>query len=151
MLGPEDFATGVQRDNIFRELRRLKKLQFVVNYRASGKGKKFTIETFTRNGAAQEFFERRIKDTDKVEKISVAQYYTEQYNIRLRFPNLPLIRTKKRNEMYPMELALVEEGQRYPYKLNDRQTADMIKFTVTVSSSSSHFMVLQLTVSIEAS
>jgi len=114
-----------------RELRRFKKIGFTVGYRQLSKDKKFTIEAFTRDGADKTMFERRLKDSERTETVSVAKYFLEQYNIRLRYPRLPLIRTKKKNEMFPMELARVEPGQRYPFKLDERQTADMIKFTVT--------------------
>lgn len=133
---PDHFAadlSGPKGANMVKELRRIKKLRFSVRYRQSAANKTFTIETFSRNGAADEMFTRKVRETGKEETISVATYFKEQYNIRLRYPKLPCIKTKKKSEMFPMELAMIDEGQRYPYKLSERQTADMIKFTVTVS------------------
>jgi len=41
-----------------------------------------------------------------------------------------LVKTRKKGEVFPMELCHIQEGQRYPFKLDERQTAEMIKFTV---------------------
>ena len=46
-------------------------------------------------------------------------------------PNLPLVETTKKDVFFPMELCYLTKGQRYPYKLNEVQTATMIKFAVT--------------------
>lgn len=120
-----------------KDIRRLKKVQFFCNHRNSDKDPKarktYTVEGFEEKSAKDTFFElRRTDDQGKesTSNISVADYYLKQYNIRLRFPGLPLVKTRKRNEFFPMELCYVVEAQRYPFKLNEKQTADMIKFTV---------------------
>ena len=66
-----------------------------------------------------------------IKKVTVEQYYLEKYNVRLTEPNLPLVETTKKDVFYPMELCYLTKGQRYPYKLNETQTAAMIKFAVT--------------------
>ena len=77
-------------------------------------------------------FELKDRATKKVIKeVTVEQYYLEKYNVRLTEPNLPLVETTKKDVFFPMELCFLEKGQRYPYKLNETQTATMIKFAVT--------------------
>ncbi|KAF3934323.1 hypothetical protein ABW19_dt0208966 [Dactylella cylindrospora] len=129
---PADLVGKLTSENGQRDLRRVKRLQFYTKHTKStdSRKKKFTIEGFTKTGARTEFFDSKDYDTGRVERLTVETYYLKQYNIRLQFPTLPLIRTKKKNVLIPIELAFVCEGQRYPYKLNERQTADMIRFTV---------------------
>lgn len=55
-----------------------------------------------------------------------------RYNVILQHPNLPLVEvTSKKRVMYPMELCFMQKGQKYPYKLDEKQTANMIKFAVS--------------------
>ncbi|OAD76297.1 hypothetical protein PHYBLDRAFT_123569 [Phycomyces blakesleeanus NRRL 1555(-)] len=59
---------------------------------------------------------------------SVASYFQKQYNKRLAYPFLPCI-VVKRDIFLPMEVCEVVPGQRHLKKLNEKQTAEMIKFT----------------------
>ncbi|KAI9314758.1 Piwi domain-containing protein [Dichotomocladium elegans] len=68
------------------------------------------------------------KDIEKNEEISVATYFQRQYNIRLAYPFLPCVVVKK-DIFLPMEVCQVVGGQRFMKKLNEKQTAEMIKFT----------------------
>jgi eukaryotic translation initiation factor 2C len=122
---------------LMRDLRRLKKVQFFCNHRlrdTDGSPKRiYTVEGYEEGNARNTKFSlrRRAADgTETAQEITVERYYQNTYNIRLRFPGLPLVRTRKKGEFYPMELCYVAEAQRYPFKLNERQTADMIRFTV---------------------
>lgn len=54
----------------------------------------------------------------------------KRYNLRLEHPLLPLVESTKKDVVFPMELCFMPKGQRYPYKLNEDQTASMIKFAV---------------------
>jgi eukaryotic translation initiation factor 2C len=126
------------KSNIMHQLNRLKKVQFYCMHRAQDQDgsprKVYTIEGYESKSARDSKFERKRRTSDGSEapprSISVADYYYEAYNIRLRYPGLPPVRTKKKNELYPMELCYVVPAQRYPFKLDEKQTADMIKFTV---------------------
>lgn len=122
---------------VMRMLRRLKRVQFFCKHRLSdtdGSPKKiYTIEGYEEKSAKDMTFEmkrRKVDGTETTESITVANYYLKIYNLRLKFPGLPLVRTRKKGECFPMELCFVQEAQRYPYKLNERQTSDMIKYCV---------------------
>lgn len=69
------------------------------------------------------------------EQISVTAYFKRKYNVNLSMPQLPMIRmTKKmRGEpiYFPMELLFLTSFQRYGAKLDEKQTANMIKFAVS--------------------
>ena len=63
---------------------------------------------------------------------SIYDYFAQQYNYRLKHPELPLVKmTKGKNTVLPMEVLKIEQNQRYMFKLDERQTAQMIKFAVT--------------------
>ncbi|KAJ1943853.1 hypothetical protein FBU59_002779 [Linderina macrospora] len=63
----------------------------------------------------------------RVENIAISEYYQRRYNIRLQYPFLPGIIGRK-NAVFPIELCEVVDNQRYSGKLDDQQTADMVKF-----------------------
>lgn len=73
----------------------------------------------------------QIKNRDSKEpgkEVTVEQYYQEKYNLRLQEPNLPLVKTTKKDVFYPMELCFLTKGQRYPYKLNETQVCSQTLF-----------------------
>jgi eukaryotic translation initiation factor 2C len=89
--------------------------------------KEWNIKDFALVTANEHMIE--MKDTGK--KQTVAQYFKTKYNVSLQFPNLPLVEMTKKDVMYPMEFLHLIENQRYPFKLDETQTANMIKFAVT--------------------
>jgi eukaryotic translation initiation factor 2C len=83
--------------------------------------------------ATEHMMEWKNPQTRKVEgpKISVQAYFKRKYNLTLQYPQLPLVEMTKKNCCFPMEFIHIKEHQRYPFKLDERQTANMIKFAVT--------------------
>ena len=67
---------------------------------------------------------------DTKEKITLENYYHRKYNLFLSYPQLPVVKTSKGSTVFPMELCKMKGGQRHPYKLNELQTSNMIKFAV---------------------
>lgn len=69
------------------------------------------------------------------EQITIAAYFARKYNVTLRMPDLPMIEMTKRMRgqpvYFPMELLVIVENQRYGAKLDENQTANMIKFAVS--------------------
>ncbi|KAI1359066.1 Piwi domain-containing protein [Xylaria arbuscula] len=122
----------------FMVLRRLRKLKFVVTHRGKMNEQKiYTIKQimfdkkYGADGAiaSKVTFNKKLPDGTQKE-ISVYDHYKEQYNVRLVNERLPLIETT-RGGFFPMELCNVADYQRYPFKLDPDQTAQMIKFAVT--------------------
>ncbi|CAA19275.1 argonaute [Schizosaccharomyces pombe] len=87
----------------------------------------YSIEGFSSKSASDSFFVRRLNGEEQ--KISVAEYFLENHNVRLQYPNLPCILVKN-GAMLPIEFCFVVKGQRYTAKLNSDQTANMIRFAV---------------------
>ena len=120
--GPGDFARGLPEDKRRKLEKALKMVKFTVTHRG-GKRPRFTVARLSRNPAGKETF------TDQDGKsLSVAQYFQQHWNYRLEFPNLPCITTSK-GLMFPLEVCHILPGQRIKGKLNETQTASMIKFT----------------------
>lgn len=68
------------------------------------------VDGFTDTAATQTMFTRKITQTDgsiKEVKISVADYFAQNYKIRLTYPNLPCVKTKRGGEI-PLELCYVD-------------------------------------------
>lgn len=64
-------------------------------------------------------------------QISVAQYFSQKYNVILRYPLLPAVQAGSDSKpiYLPMELCNIVEGQRFSRKLNERQVTALLKAT----------------------
>jgi len=109
--------------------KRMRKLHVVAKHRKQGNMKTvddYVIERFIYQSARDHKFEKDGK------MISVYDYFVKEHNVRLQFPDLPLVKmTKKGGPVLPMELLMIVQNQRYNFKMDERQTANMIKFAVT--------------------
>lgn len=112
-----------------KELKKMHKLHVEASHRNSrtgGKPDKYCIKEFAYVSARDHKFEKDGKET------SVYEYFQKEFNVRLQYPDLPLVRmTSGKNTMLPMELLKLENNQRYTSKLDERQTSAMIKFAAT--------------------
>lgn len=95
--------------------------------------KEWKIFRFATTNAHEEKLEWKHPQTKQPtgEMLSIAQYFKRKYNTALQYPNLPLVEMTKKNVKYPMEFLHIQNGQRYNTKLNEIQTANMIKFAVS--------------------
>lgn len=95
--------------------------------------KEWKIFRISTNNANEEKLEWKDPNTKQPtgEMLSVTQYFKRKYNKALTNPYVPLIEMTKKGVKYPMELLVVQPAQRYNTKLNEIQTANMIKFAVS--------------------
>ncbi|OAQ99960.1 hypothetical protein LLEC1_05719 [Akanthomyces lecanii] len=118
----------------FKQLRKLRKLKFTVRHpnRSAAADKVYTIQdiVFGQQYGGEGGNARTVKFEHEGQQISVAQYFEKKYGAHLRFANFPLLDAGKAGYI-PMEFAMVEPLQRYPFKLSPDQTAAMIKIAVT--------------------
>ncbi|KAI4257471.1 MAG: hypothetical protein LQ352_001635 [Teloschistes flavicans] len=114
---------------IFNCMKRLKKNSFLVEHKAV---KVWQVADIL-NMPSREFKFRPWNPATGEEdpEISMPDYYYKKYNIWLQWPLLPVVQTTKKNVCFPMEICNMIPGQRYPYKLNELQTRNMIKFAAT--------------------
>ena len=94
--------------------------------------KDWNIFQISVNNATEQKVQWRNPETKVKEGfVTVQQYFQRKHNIRLQYPQLPLVEMTKKGTHFPMELIYIKEHQRYPFKLDEKQTANMIKFAVT--------------------
>lgn len=90
----------------------------------------YVIEGFSKKNAREYTFEVRNREKGTSEVMSVYDYFRKRYNITLLNPTLPLIQTTKKGVVLPMEVTMICENQKYPFKLDE--------FQVSVSESCVH-------------
>eukprot|EP00158_Paraphelidium_tribonemae_P008813 Partr_v1_DN28691_c0_g1_i1_m49399 putative eukaryotic translation initiation factor 2c len=129
-----------------RELEKCERLLKGVKVQVNHRGdihRKYKINGLSRTPADQTFFkftktvldpvtgERTPTGDSEEEEISVADYFLKQYNSALRFPYLPCLRVGNpaRTVYLPIEVCDIVQGQRFLRKLNESQTAQMIRLT----------------------
>lgn len=114
-----------------KELKKMRKLRVLAYHRDKQNPDEYTVERFIYKSAKQ----HKVQVTDpsgKEVEMTLYDYFTKKYNYRLQFPDLPLCKmTKGKNTVLPMEALKIKENQRYSFKMDERQTANMIKFAVT--------------------
>ncbi|RYP13690.1 hypothetical protein DL765_006772 [Monosporascus sp. GIB2] len=136
----KDGQTEYDMSEAFKLLhRRMTKLKFQVNHRGKiGQPKIYTVKRLVweprrygaEGGNARTItFEKRQPDGTTT-PTSVFKHFMDQYNIRLRWANMPIIETT-RGAFFPLEVCNVASHQRYQFKLDPQQTAAMIKIAVT--------------------
>ncbi|CAJ0901466.1 3482_t:CDS:10 [Entrophospora sp. SA101] len=120
---PEDLRRGMNDKDHQRLERALKGLKIRVVHRGDTTAKrKFKIKGITPTPADRTVF------NSAEGQMNVATYFANTYGRRLNQPFLPCVVV--RNDVFlPMEVCEIVENQRFLRKLNDKQTADMIKFT----------------------
>ncbi|KAI9179859.1 Protein argonaute-2 [Blastocladiella emersonii ATCC 22665] len=65
----------------------------------------------------------------KPREVTVAEYFAAAYNLKLQYLNLPclVVGTPQRQTYLPMEVAVIDAGQKYRGKLSEDQTSNVIK------------------------
>ncbi|WEW55192.1 Protein argonaute [Emydomyces testavorans] len=116
----------------FQLLNRLHKLVVRPNYRGCPcPEKEWTVKEFLLVNAKQYTFDVKDRATGTKKTMNIYDYFKEKYNIILDYWQLPVVQMTKGSVVYPMELLAVYRAQKYPFKLSEFQTAEMIKFAVS--------------------
>ncbi|CAG8434696.1 7785_t:CDS:10 [Diversispora eburnea] len=121
---PDDLRRGITDKDRIKIEKALKNLKVKVIHRGEATSRRrFKISKITATPANQTRF-----DAGDGHTTDVADYFARTYNQRLTYPHLPCIVVRK-DIFLPLEVCEVIEGQRHIRKLNEKQTADMIRFT----------------------
>ncbi|KXT16422.1 hypothetical protein AC579_5117 [Pseudocercospora musae] len=113
-------------------LKKFRKVRVIAKHRGQQNEDEYCIERFIYQDAKQ--YKVQVTDpSGKEVTLSLYDYFIKKYqNIRLQYWGLPLVKmTKGKNTVLPMELLRIKENQRYAFKMDERQTSNMIKFAVT--------------------
>lgn len=124
------------RRKVLADLKRIRKLSVYVTHRGGQTQDRYIIKRVLEQNAKEYTFPLREKNPTTKEwedrgTTTLFDYFRRKYNIVLQYWALPVLEMTKRNVVLPIEVCRVCEDQRYVYKLDDRQTANMIKFAVT--------------------
>jgi eukaryotic translation initiation factor 2C len=116
----------------FGNLSRLHKLVVKAGYRGCPcPHKEWTIKEFLLANAKEYTIDIRDAATGTVRTMNIYDYFKSRYNVILNYWELPLVQMTRKNVVYPMEVLAIYKAQKYPFKLNEIQTANMIKFAVS--------------------
>ncbi|KAJ3121651.1 argonaute 1 [Physocladia obscura] len=123
---PNDLRAPITEKDRTKLDKTLKGLKVAVTHRGQIR-RKYRIARLTLTPASRTMFQLTATGQEE----SVAGYFLNKYNAPLYFPHLPcLIVGDPAKLIYlPIEVCEVVAGQRHLRKLNERQTAEMIKFT----------------------
>ncbi|KAI9364457.1 Piwi domain-containing protein [Zopfochytrium polystomum] len=125
-ISASDLRSAISDKDRIKLEKTLKGLKIVVTHRGHVR-RKYRISRVTSTPANRTMFSQGESGTEE----SVANYFATKYNTTLYFPHLPCLIVGDPSKMVylPMEVCEVIPGQRHLRKLNERQTAEMIKFT----------------------
>lgn len=115
-------------DRFFAVCGRLRGSFFNIRHLTSARrDMKIKLLGFSQRDAIQTTFEERVgNDGENTRTTSISDYFEEKYNIRLKFPKLPLANTRFGD--FPLEVCFSAEGERYKEVLQGAETADFIRY-----------------------
>ncbi|KAJ9620896.1 Protein argonaute [Taxawa tesnikishii (nom. ined.)] len=114
----------------WKAISKLRRLRVVAAHR-SGADDDYVIEKFIKQSAKEHKFEVNDKQTGQKKWMTIYDYFQQKYNLRLSYPDWPLVKMTKKGTVLPIEVLKLKENQRLNGKTDERQTAQMIKFAVT--------------------
>ncbi|KAI1439754.1 Piwi-domain-containing protein [Annulohypoxylon stygium] len=128
----------ITQSEAFMFLRRMTKLRFTVSHRGKlGEPREYTVKRvmfdvkYQYGGAnAKNVTFMKKFDDGHVEETTIEKHYRDRWGTILRWPRFPIVETPQGHK-FPMEICDMVPNQRYNYKLNPRQTSDMIKRAAT--------------------
>ena len=119
---------------LWQMLRRLSKNRFQVKYGKQSdesRAKIWTMNRLSSHTAKTHKFDVLDTKTNTTTSTTLFDYFLKKYGVRIDNWQLPLVESNKPGVLFPMDVCYMCAGQRYPYKLNENQTAAMIKFAVS--------------------
>ena len=111
-------------------LKRLNKLYVFAEHR-KGEKDTYVIKRFLKEDSRTFKFPIKDTSTGKETQISLYDYFIMRYNIRLNYPDWPVIEMTKKRTVVPIEILKLKPEQRYVFKLDEKATSNMIKVAVT--------------------
>jgi len=121
ILRLRDIRPNIDRRDMMKFEKALKGLKIEPTHRGNGVVRRYKVMGLSRQNAMQTTFE------GENGKTSVAEYFQAKYNIRLRYPFLPVAKCGGKGVMLPLEVLKIAPRQRYQKKLGDQQLATLIR------------------------
>lgn len=128
-IGPKEVIGRLNDQEIGRVERLLRGIRIEVNHRGATFKRKYKILGLTSTPCAETYFDINVEGSATAKKSSVAAYFEEKYQKKIMEPGVPclVVGSPERSVFLPCEVASIPPGQRYPRKLDEQQTSDMIK------------------------
>jgi len=111
---------SLQKQDLMKFEKALKGLKIEPTHR-NGVVRRYKVMGISRTPANQTYFE------GEKGRITVDDYFKDKYNIRLRYPWLPVAKCGGKGAMIPFEVLKIAPRQRYQKKLGDQQLATLIR------------------------
>jgi hypothetical protein len=126
-IRPNEVIGRLNDQEIGRVERLLRGVRIEVSHRGATFKRKYKILGLTSTPCAETYFD--LNDESGSKKCSVAAYFEEKYQKKIAEPGVPclVVGSPERSVFLPCEVATIPPGQRYPRKLDEQQTSDMIK------------------------
>ncbi|PKY15738.1 Piwi-domain-containing protein [Rhizophagus irregularis] len=137
LRSPNDLRKGLSDSKDRRKVEKIIKNLRISDNHIPENRRNFKIEKLTRSSASDTTINRN--------KIDVETYFQKKYKKRLLYPFLPCVVVGK-NYYLPIEVCDVIPGQQHIRKLNEIQTADMIKFTCQPPSARANKILASLNI-----
>ncbi|MCJ1420408.1 hypothetical protein MMC32_006765 [Xylographa parallela] len=130
-VSPQQGLHEIGSTSMFRTgCERLVGMFFVVRHlNAVRNTKKMRVQRLSPNGARETSFEELDRSSGQSATTTVESYFKRKYDIKLLYPNVPLLVCK--DGMFPLELCYTPEGERYKEPLQGQETADFIKWATS--------------------
>ena len=127
-IRPNEVIGRLNEQEIGRVERLLRGVRVEVSHRGATFKRKYKILGLTSTPCAETFFDLNT-EAGVAKKSSVAAYFEEKYKKKIVEPGVPclVVGSPERSVFLPCEVATIPPGQRYPRKLDETQTSDMIK------------------------
>ncbi|KAM3422173.1 hypothetical protein BST61_g2542 [Cercospora zeina] len=114
-----------------KQLKRMRKVRVLARHRGKAEIDEYVIDSFIYT-SPKDYKVQVTNPAGKQDELTLYNFFMKKYNININYCGLPLVKmTKGKNTVLPMEVLTVKENQRYAYKMDERQTSNMIKFAVT--------------------
>lgn len=129
-IRPNEAIGRMNEQEIGRVERLLRGVRVEVSHRGATFKRKYKILGLTSTPCAETFFDLNVEgSTTESKKCSVAAYFEEKYKKPITEKGVPclVVGSPERSVFLPCEVATIPPGQRYPRKLDEQQTSDMIK------------------------
>lgn len=129
----KDGHGGTTESPAFYEVhRRLRKLQVQPHYRGCPVlGTNFIVKGLINGNARQYTIDLTDKATGKKKTINIETYFKRKYNLVLDYWELPMVEMTKKGVVYPMEVLTIHGLHKYPWKLSEHQTTQMIRYAAS--------------------
>lgn len=118
------------KSDMYGRMKKLRKVSVIVRGRGENKPEIMMINDFPGYDCDSYRFTHRDAKTGDEKLTTLYNYMNGRYHIDGINRLLPVVEMTKRKTVMPMDFCQIIDCQRYPFKLDDKETSEMMKFAV---------------------